>query len=517
MTRHDETNDKVAQVEALTLKALDDEASEAELEQLEALMEGDEALRQVHLALMEQEATLRGERQGLDLAVATMAQVRAPSRARRIEQAVMARIRGARVEPAWQWLGGVRFWKLSAAAAALLLLAVGAHTGWIVTRQATAQEAFLYGQKQIVPGQPAAFRVHVRDAAQHVPVAGARVVFALHKRGDDSATVWRAEASSDAQGMVTVKPALAEATAEGDYVLSVRAVSDRGESTLTHPVAIKRSYKVMVTTDKPLYQPGQTIHIRTLSLSSGDLRPARGRKVVIEVKDAKENKVFKKAVKTSRFGIAAAELQLADQVNLGRYTVSATLGDTESVKNVTVKRYRLPKFRVELRADRSFYGPGDKVRGTLVARYTFGQPVARAAVVLRALEQIEALRPFYSISGVTDGDGKLAFEVPLRSFHVGQPLKQGDAVAFLEAKVTDPAHHTQQKSLELTITSRPIRVELLPEGGLAGAGRGQHGLRDHRLPRRAAGADRRCRSAASGCAPRSSGSPRSACAPPRRR
>jgi hypothetical protein len=50
--------------------------------------------------------------------------------------------------------------------------------------------------------------------------------------------------------------------------------------------------------------------------------------------------VLKRAVTTSRFGVAAAELRLADQVNQGRYTVSATLGDTESLKAVTVKRYR---------------------------------------------------------------------------------------------------------------------------------------------------------------------------------
>ena len=48
---------------------------------------------------------------------------------------------------------------------------------------------------------------------------------------------------------------------------------------------------------------------------------------MIEVQDAKGNKVFKKRLATSDYGIAAADFQLADQVNTGSYTVTAIVGD----------------------------------------------------------------------------------------------------------------------------------------------------------------------------------------------
>jgi hypothetical protein len=79
------------------------------------------------------------------------------------------------------------------------------------------------------------------------------------------------------------------------------------------------------------------------------------------------------------------------------------------------------------------------VHATLTARYTFGRPVAGAQVRLRALEQIQALEPFHTARGVTDARGQLQFEVPLERHHVGQPIKQGDAVALIEARVTGPS------------------------------------------------------------------------------
>ena len=86
-------------------------------------------------------------------------------------------------------------------------------------------------------------------------------------------------------------------------LLALLRLAGDDQSAITRKVKLVRSFRVMVTTDKPLYQPGQLIHIRSLSLANADMRPVAGRKTVIEVQDAKGNKVFKEIGKTSGFGI----------------------------------------------------------------------------------------------------------------------------------------------------------------------------------------------------------------------
>src|SRR5262245_29683206 len=132
----------------------------------------------------------------------------------------------------------------------------------------------------------------------------------------------------------------------GQYTLQVKSKSAFGDETLKREVKVTSLPKVLLTTDKPLYQPGQTIHLRALALRAFDLVPAAKQAMAFEIEDAKGNKVYKKELPTSDFGIASADFTLADEVNTGEYRIRALLGDQRSEKTVTVKKYVLPKFKV---------------------------------------------------------------------------------------------------------------------------------------------------------------------------
>ncbi|MFW6163174.1 MAG: MG2 domain-containing protein, partial [Planctomycetota bacterium] len=325
------------------------------------------------------------------------------------------------------------------------------------------QEAFLYGQAELTPGARTAFRVFVRNGASAEPIAGADVRARLV--GRDGRTLWQGEAETDPHGFAEVEPEVPADSPEGRYTLHVGARSEHGGSSVSRRVRVQRSFRVMVSTDKPLYQPGQTLHIRTLSLSTADGRPVAGRDAVIEVRDARGNKVFKKPSKTSEFGIAAADFQLADQVNTGAYTIAAVVGDTTSERTVRVERYTLPKFKIELATDRGYYQTGQTLEGDLTATYTFGEPVAGGKVVVTASEFIETFREFARAEGTTDKQGRFHFALPLKDHFVGQARTKGDAFVSLEATVVDPAGHEQTKTLDRIVTAEPIRVELFPESG----------------------------------------------------
>ncbi|MBI4026891.1 MAG: hypothetical protein HY360_18040 [Verrucomicrobia bacterium] len=453
-------------IEELTLKLLDGALSAAEKAELENLIAAGPEAAQRHLELMEQEASLRGNRVNLNLTEKIMARVRATVR-HRVEASVMETIARKRpylpIEPAWTWLWGRLFWKLSGCAAAAALVFVSMSLWWHETRHAGTQEAFLYGRSEAAPGTRTAYRVFVRDALAAQPVPQAGVVFAVYNPSRQ--LVWQRTVSTDRHGAAGFDAELPDHLPEGQYTIRVETRSEKGQSSVEHGLTIKRSFKVLLTTDKPVYQPGQVIHIRSLTLAMADMRPIARRDAVIEVKDSKGNKVFKKKIQTSEYGIAAADFPLADQVNTGEYHVSAALGDTASERTVTVGRYVLPKYKIDLAADQPYYAPGEKVTGHLTAAYTFGKPVADARVQLVASEFIETFREFAKIEGRTDAQGRFTFEFPLKDWFAGVDLKKGDAMVSVEATITDTADHTQKKGLDLTVTARPIRIEVFPESG----------------------------------------------------
>ena len=229
----------------------------------------------------------------------------------------------------------------------------------------------------------------------------------------------------------------------------------------------------MLTTDKKLYQPGQTIHIRALALRTMDLRPAR-RPIRIRVRDPKQNVVFSNDGKTSGFGVASLDFALAREINLGWYTVEAS-GDgagkhARSSRRVQVKRYMLPKFKISIDSERRYYRPGEMLRGTVRSRYFFGKPVAGAAVSLEIFSRGQGAayttkyRPGQSLPdcsrscGCLDQKGRCTFEVRLEK---GRHPGTGEVRVI--ARITDKANQRQSADLSLPFTSRPLRLSVISE------------------------------------------------------
>ncbi|PYV23936.1 MAG: hypothetical protein DMG27_14280, partial [Acidobacteria bacterium] len=181
----------------------------------------------------------------------------------------------------------------------------------------------------------------------------------------------------------------------GSYQLRYAVDTLIGSTEFTQTVRLEDKVSILLTTEKPIYQPGQTIHVRALALDRSDHEAAAGRTLTFEVEDSRGNKVFKKATKTDRFGVASAEFGLADEVNLGTYHLRALIGDAEAPANsaeiaIHVERYVLPKFKVAIEFSangkrmKRGYQPGDHVTGTARANYFFGKPVDGAEIGVKA-------------------------------------------------------------------------------------------------------------------------------------
>src|SRR6266545_3697185 len=149
----------------------------------------------------------------------------------------------------------------------------------------------------------------------------------------------------------------------GDYKLHYIVDTPIGSAEFTQDVRLEDKVSILLTSEKPIYQPGQTIHVRALALDRSDHEAAGEHKLTFEVEDSRGNKVFKKVTETDQFGIASAEFGLADEVNLGTYHLRALMGDADAPTNTTeialnVERYVLPKFKVALE-----FGDNGKEKG----------------------------------------------------------------------------------------------------------------------------------------------------------
>ncbi len=324
-------------------------------------------------------------------------------------------------------------------------------------------ETIVLGQTSLVPGSDAAMRVVVRDSRDATPLPDATVEVRLRPQNGGGAKVLFKGATDDA-GNVAVSFKVPEEV-DPKQTLIIETKSRLGSDTLEQSVTIERDFRILLTTDKPLYQPGQLIHIRALALGAFDMRPAVAQSLEVTVADGKGNTVFRKALTTSDFGVASVDFQLASEVNTGPYKITATLGNASSEKTVTVENYVLPKFEVKLTSTRAYYRPGDHVEGTLVARYFFGKDVTGGVVKLEGYTYDFQRVVAVTLEGATDAAGNFNFSFDLPSYIAGSELEGGGARFYVEAAVTDQAEHTEVGRLSLPVAQSSLVLNAVFEGG----------------------------------------------------
>lgn len=340
--------------------------------------------------------------------------------------------------------------------------------------QGGAQQTVVLGQNTFAPGSPAALRVVVNDASNNLPIANANIAVEMRQAGL-AKMVYTGQ--TDANGTAPVQFEV-PADWEGNAELVVATNSALGQDEVVAPVQLKRSYRVLLSSDKPVYQPGETIHLRTLALSSVDGKPAAGSVVQFEVFDAAGQALLSQQQLASPFGIAALDLPLATSALLGQYQVKATLGDTVSELSVTLGEAPLPNFQVDVTSDQPYYLPGETIHGTLNAAYFFGQPVAGAQVALRLIGErlgddvtADAQQQFIQVdNGATDDNGQYRFEFRVPDLPAAAFNARGTVSLQIEANVVDVTGDAEFGWKSLALAREPLLISVTPEDGTLHAG-----------------------------------------------
>ncbi len=354
------------------------------------------------------------------------------------------------------------FWTAGslAAAAALVLLSLYAY---FLSLKPDSTDLIVLAQAEYLPESEASLHVQVVDrivkptAIQTNPLANIPVTVLLQPRGGIGMTALLAHFNTDATGSGLPHFTL-PAWDDGEYELRIVAQVPGHKEELTKPVKLAHSAKIMVTSDKPVYQPGQEIHVRALALRQPDLRPLAGQPAIFTLIDPKGNVVFKKTAPTSPYGIVSMDCPLATEVIEGAHTIVCRIGALESRLAIEIKRYVLPRFKVEIAVDRPYYTPGVKAKATVTARYFHGEPVKDADVAITLLPSTPGAVPLEKRK--TDELGQIRFDVP-----IVDKAPQDRSMGFV-AEVTDVAGLKESARVERLVTEHPIRVHVLPEGGV---------------------------------------------------
>jgi uncharacterized protein YfaS (alpha-2-macroglobulin family) len=319
----------------------------------------------------------------------------------------------------------------------------------------------ILGQQSYFSGGQAAVRVIVTDS-NNEPIPGtgsvridlnSKVLFtgALNQRGTTEAQF------QFPAGLV------------GNFPLHYAVETAIGSAEYTQQVRLEDKASILLTTEKPIYQPGQIIHVRALALDRSNHQASANRALTFEMEDPRGNKVFKKATQTDSFGVASAEFALADEVNLGTYHLRALMETNREELALNVERYVLPKFKVAIDFaggdSKHGYRPGDHVTGAVHANYFFGKAVDNAEIAVKASGMDVAKFEAGSVQGKTDREGVYRFDLTLPKYFAGRPLSQGAARLLVEATVKDSAEHSETRGEPIVVSESPLIVTAIPEGG----------------------------------------------------
>jgi hypothetical protein len=329
--------------------------------------------------------------------------------------------------------------------------------------------------KTVAPGTQYPVRVHVENPKTRQPYANTPVDVTLTIGNDDDTAIKR-RVRSDSAGNATVLFHLPEHPEDqgGTITADVARGEFSDEASLDFEFPDERAPALTITTDKPLYQPGQTVHVRVFTKGS-DGRAMAGAKMVVAIEDENGSEQFHDTIVTSRFGIASADWDIPAKSRLGNCTITVRFDSeansywNERRTEIRISRYELPTFTVSVDPDRAYYLPNQNAVIDVHADYLFGKPVQHGKVKIvrqdnrkwNYEEQKWEADESQPVEGELGSDDHFKGTITLADDF--KTFEKNDAERFedvtLAAYLTDASTgHTEQRRFKIRLTAQPIHL-----------------------------------------------------------
>lgn len=377
----------------------------------------------------------------------------------------------------WYLLGAILLAILAAVAASIVCLPAWIASGVFISRcpdgelrqrlRLAVWGAERRGYGQVTAGALAHYTTGDADWDQQASVGRTRAeVFLVGPDGKEQPLETDEDGwQSTDDGQRTARVAIPDVP-DGDYLLRAKIRTPIEDGTIDLPLPLYAPARIHVITDRPLYQPGQTVKFRALALRSRDLAPLDGRPGQWLVRDPSGEIVLEEKAPAGDWGVAEGSFPVDEGATAGSWSVSWISGAAQASASFVVEPFQLPRFRLETRASRNFYRPGDTPRLSGTVRYSSGAPVAGAAIEVTwtvsgqwppPASWTEGALPQHATAGPSGG-----FELVLP---VVPADLQGQVTLHARLAATDPAGDRVEGSAALLLSEDAISVSAVTELG----------------------------------------------------
>ncbi|HEY7546306.1 MAG TPA: MG2 domain-containing protein, partial [Blastocatellia bacterium] len=247
--------------------------------------------------------------------------------------------------------------------------------------------------------------------------------------------------------------------------------------TATDDISIEHRAWITISPDKPIYQPGQTLHARLLARDFTFKRAITDAPLIVKISDPDDTLLFRATLKSSRFGVASFDWPIPQTARLGQYQIDVDIEEgeyegAESHQDIRISRYDLPNFTVAAKADRPYYLPGQNAEIEVRADYIFGEPVksGRVRVVRESgrewnyREQKWEVEEGDHYEGELDQSGRFIARINLEEDHSNLAERDYGRMRDLRyaAYVTDlTTGKTERRLFDIRVSRDPLHVYLV--------------------------------------------------------
>lgn len=256
---------------------------------------------------------------------------------------------------------------------------------------------------------------------------------------------------------------------DGDYKLRATLSTRLGAAVVDAPLPLYAPARVHLLTDRPLYEPGNTILMRAVVVRSADRVPLSRRAGHWEVRDPSGELLLEEKAPADEWGVVAGSFPLDVKAQSGAWSITWRSGDALGQAVVRVEPFTLPRFRVEAGPVASWYGIGQRpvLKGKVV--YASGAPVPLAGLDLQWRSEgawppptawTEAGPDALPRSATADAAGRFELLLPA----VPADL-QGQATLLASLTATDPAGDRVTGSARILLSADDLQVQAVTEMG----------------------------------------------------
>ncbi|RTL37693.1 MAG: A-macroglobulin complement component [Candidatus Melainabacteria bacterium] len=238
-----------------------------------------------------------------------------------------------------------------------------------------------------------------------------------------------------------------------------RAMKAHDEDARTKTLGGAERYQTFVSTDKPIYHPGEKVYVRGVLLNAHNHKPLPADTIAtaaVQIKGSRGDILVASSV-PSQDSVWGFGWEVPNGQAGGEYTVSVTYpfdGYAPSERKFDIRDYRAPRLKSQITFLRDGYGPGEKVTATLdVKRAEGGVPQGAKVNVTARVDGIEI------DGGTATVDEKGLCTV---SFDLPRQIPRGEgtlALVIADGGVVETAAKT------IPILLQTVDLQIFPEGG----------------------------------------------------